>query len=98
MYATRFFGEDGKVRARAGGTRRRLGGGDTPGRNEDVIITCACRLGNLTDVGTNELLASAPVSQVMLSCVLHGSAGQYDPKAVAAWNSLAQKYGESVKF
>ncbi|KAG2434824.1 hypothetical protein HXX76_007709 [Chlamydomonas incerta] len=36
--------------------------------------------------------------KVMLSCVLHGNAGQYDPKYVAAWSSLAQKYGDSVKF
>ncbi|KXZ54826.1 hypothetical protein GPECTOR_4g897 [Gonium pectorale] len=36
--------------------------------------------------------------KVMLSTILHGSQGAYDPAAVQAWTSLASKYGDSVTF
>ncbi|GIL82832.1 hypothetical protein Vretimale_8197 [Volvox reticuliferus] len=37
-------------------------------------------------------------SKVLMSCLLHGQQGQYDPAAVEAWTNLATKYGESVTF
>ncbi|GLC41660.1 hypothetical protein PLESTB_000691500 [Pleodorina starrii] len=39
-----------------------------------------------------------PDGKVLMSCLLHGSQGVYDPAAVEAWTSLANKYGESVTF
>ncbi|EFJ41219.1 hypothetical protein VOLCADRAFT_98770 [Volvox carteri f. nagariensis] len=39
-----------------------------------------------------------PDGKVLMSCLLHGNQGVYDPSAVAAWTSLATKYGETVTF
>ncbi len=36
--------------------------------------------------------------RVMLSCLLHGSKGSYQPGAVEAWTGLVKKHGDSVKF
>jgi hypothetical protein len=41
---------------------------------------------------------AALARQVMLTCILHGQQGAYDPAAVSAWQTLATKYGESVQL
>ncbi|PNH07604.1 hypothetical protein TSOC_005947, partial [Tetrabaena socialis] len=36
--------------------------------------------------------------RVLMSVILHGQQGAYEPAAVEAWGGLAAKYGESLKF
>lgn len=36
--------------------------------------------------------------KLLMSCLLHGSSGEYDAGAVAAWQNLQQKYGEDVQL
>lgn len=36
--------------------------------------------------------------QVLVSCLLHGHAGVYEPAAVAAWEALESKYGDTVEL
>jgi len=36
--------------------------------------------------------------QMLLTCVLHGNAGQYEPQALAAWQQLAQEFGSECEL
>lgn len=36
--------------------------------------------------------------KVVLSVILHGEQGQYDPEAVKAWGDLYAKHGDSVQL
>lgn len=37
-------------------------------------------------------------NKMMMSCLLHGSQGNYDASSLEAWNKLLQKYGDTVPF